>query len=104
MERTNLLRNVWLFVAGSAWVFLLLSLASFSATDWPSHAVQPYPPIKNLCGSAGAFVAYYLFLFAGLDPARAAAASRVTNFGSAGSFGMGTKFQLICGARSFTAV
>ncbi len=65
MERSNLLRNVLLFAAASVWVFLLLALASFSATDWPSHAVQPYPPIKNLCGSAGAFISYYLFLFAG---------------------------------------
>ena len=57
MERSNLLRNVWLFVAGSAWLFLLLALASFHTTDWPSHQVYPYPPIRNLCGAAGSFVA-----------------------------------------------
>ena len=39
MERDNLLRNVWLFVAGGAWLFLLLALASFHTTDWPSHQV-----------------------------------------------------------------
>ena len=65
MERSNLLRNVWLFVAGGAWLFLLLALASFHTTDWPSHQVFPYPPTRNLCGAAGSFVAYYLFLAVG---------------------------------------
>ena len=65
MERSNLFRNVWLFVAGSTWLFLLLSLASFQPTDWPTHTVYPYPAVQNVCGSAGAFVAYYLFLAIG---------------------------------------
>jgi S-DNA-T family DNA segregation ATPase FtsK/SpoIIIE len=65
MERSNVLRNAWLFAAGSAWIFLLLALASFHPTDWPSHQVYPYPPVRNLCGSAGAFTAYYLFLAVG---------------------------------------
>src|SRR5687767_12860136 len=65
MERSNLLRNVLLFTGGSLWVFLLLSLASFHATDWPSHAVYPHPATRNLCGSVGAFVAYYFFLAIG---------------------------------------
>ena len=65
MQRSNLPRILWLFTAGSAWVFLLLSLASFQPTDWPSHEVFPYPAVRNLCGSAGAFVAYYLFLAIG---------------------------------------
>ncbi len=65
MERSNLSRNVLLFLALSGWVFLLLALGSFHATDWPSHAVEPSPPIANLCGSAGALIAYYLYLFIG---------------------------------------
>ena len=65
MERSNVFRNIWLFAAGSAWLFLLLALASFHTTDWPSHQVYPYPPIRNLCGAAGSFVAYYLFLAIG---------------------------------------
>src|SRR3712207_2845046 len=65
MERSNLTRNVLLFAGCSLWVFLLLSLASFHPTDWPSHAVYPYPKTGNLCGSAGAFVAYYLYLLVG---------------------------------------
>ena len=59
MERSNLLRNVVLFLAVGAWVFLLLALGSFRATDWPSHSVEPTPPIANLCGSVGAWCAYY---------------------------------------------
>jgi S-DNA-T family DNA segregation ATPase FtsK/SpoIIIE len=43
----------------------MLSLGSFHTTDWPSHSVYPYPQVQNLCGSAGAFIAYYLFLFLG---------------------------------------
>jgi S-DNA-T family DNA segregation ATPase FtsK/SpoIIIE len=65
VNRENLLRTVSLYVAIGGWIFLLLSLGSFHATDWPSHAVDPSPPTRNLCGVAGAVVAYYLYLFIG---------------------------------------
>jgi len=65
MERTNLLRQIALAFCSAAWVFLLLSLGSFHPTDWPTHEVYPYPPIQNLCGAVGAFVAYYSFLAIG---------------------------------------
>src|SRR5262245_48410532 len=65
MERSNLIRQTALFLACAAWVFLLLSLGSFHSTDWPSHTVYPWPPTANLCGSAGAFVAYYCYLAIG---------------------------------------
>jgi S-DNA-T family DNA segregation ATPase FtsK/SpoIIIE len=65
MERSNLSRTVLLFVSVSVWVFLLLSVGSFHATDWPSHDVAPYPPIRNVCGSAGAVVAYYVYFAMG---------------------------------------
>ena len=52
-------------VAVGGWLFLLLSVASFHATDWPSHAVYPYPATANLCGPAGAVVSYGLFLLFG---------------------------------------
>ena len=52
-------------MAIGGWLFLLLSVASFHATDWPSHAVYPYPATANLCGTAGAVVAYGLFLLVG---------------------------------------
>ena len=65
MMRSNTSRNTLLFVAAAAWVFLLLSLGSFHPTDWPSHAVDPYPATANICGNVGAFVAYYAFMVLG---------------------------------------
>ncbi len=65
MERTNVIRNTLLFLAISAWAFLLLCLGSFHPTDWPSHTVYPWPATQNLCGTVGAFVAYYCFLAIG---------------------------------------
>ncbi|HEX3358781.1 MAG TPA: DNA translocase FtsK, partial [Tepidisphaeraceae bacterium] len=65
MDRSNLFRRIVLFLSAGAWVFFMLSLASFHTSDWPSHQVFPYPPIQNLCGSAGAWCAYYAFLFIG---------------------------------------
>jgi len=64
MER-NLFRPIVLFLACAMWVFLLISLGSFHATDWPSHTVYPYAPVANLCGGVGAFVAYYIYLAVG---------------------------------------
>src|SRR4051812_29758138 len=65
MERSNVIRNTLLSLAICAWAFLLLSFGSFSTTDWPSHTVYPWPATNNLCGSVGAFVAYYCFLAIG---------------------------------------
>ena len=70
-HRLNIMgRKPTLVRLGSAWplgrwAFLLLRLGSFHPTDWPSHAVHPYPPIANLCGAVGAFIAYYMFLIVG---------------------------------------
>ncbi len=52
-------------MAAGAWVFLLLSIGGFSPTDWPSHAVSPWPPTGNWCGPVGAFVAYQVFAVVG---------------------------------------
>ncbi|MDB5332753.1 MAG: ftsK [Phycisphaerales bacterium] len=65
MDRETLPRNVVLFLLCGIWVFLLLALGSFHPTDRPSHAVDPAPATQNLCGSAGAFVAYYSFYAVG---------------------------------------
>ena len=54
-----------LFIVTAAWLFLFFAVGSFHPTDWPSHAVYPYPPIQNLCGPAGAFIAYWCFLAIG---------------------------------------
>src|SRR5262245_18663771 len=65
MQRSNIIQTTLLFLACGAWVFFLLALASFHATDWPSHAVYPWPATQNLCGSVGAWCAYYSFLVLG---------------------------------------
>src|ERR1700722_7837753 len=65
MTRSNLWRWIGICLACGAWGFLLLSVGSFRPTDWPSHAVHPYLPVANVCGPAGAFLAYYLFLIVG---------------------------------------
>src|SRR5688500_11587697 len=61
-ERTNIARNTVPFLAIGARPFLPPALGSCHPPDWPSHTVDPHPPTQNLCGTAGAFVAYYLFL------------------------------------------
>ena len=58
MHRPHLPRRTGLFLLAGLWVFAVLSLASFRATDWPSHAVYPYGPVKNLCGAVGSTAAY----------------------------------------------
>src|SRR5580704_19279182 len=63
--RQSLPRNITLFLLCGLWIFLLLALGSFHVTDWPSHAVEPNPPTRNLCGNVGAAVAYYSFLAVG---------------------------------------
>ena len=65
MERSTSTRSILLFLAAGGWVFLLVALGSFHYNDWPSHSVYPYPPIQNLCGTVGAFIAYYTFLAVG---------------------------------------
>src|SRR3954453_19113020 len=65
MDHPSLIRRVCFVLLSGAWLFLLLSLGSFHANDWPSHAVFPYPPIQNVMGAPGAFVAYYMYLTMG---------------------------------------
>lgn len=60
-----MMRRVVFVLLCGAWLFLLLSLGSFHATDWPSHAVYPYPPMQNICGYPGAFISYYMYLILG---------------------------------------
>src|SRR4051794_38895971 len=65
MDHPSMMRRVVFVVLCGAWLFLLLALGSFHATDWPSHAVYPYPPVQNVMGYAGAFVSYYLYMSLG---------------------------------------
>jgi len=65
LERSHILRPLVLFVTTALWLFLFCAIGSFHPTDWPSHAVYPYPPIQNVCGPVGAFIAYWCFLAIG---------------------------------------
>ena len=65
MNRPHLPRVVLLLLAVATWLFLVISVASFHVTDWPSHAVYPYEPTRNLCGTVGAVLAYGLFVILG---------------------------------------
>src|SRR5258708_10170945 len=65
MHQPDTWRRILFVVFACVWIFVLLALGSFHPTDWPSHAVYPYQPVQNLCGSAGAFVAYHTFCVLG---------------------------------------
>jgi DNA segregation ATPase FtsK/SpoIIIE, S-DNA-T family len=64
-SRNHLIGWTLTLLACVAWVFVFLSMATFSPTDWPSHAVYPWPATSNICGAVGAFISYYAFYFAG---------------------------------------
>ena len=53
-----MLRRVVFVLLCGTWFFMLLSLGSFHATDWPSHAVNTWPTIQNVRGAARAVVSY----------------------------------------------
>ncbi|MHC4766527.1 MAG: FtsK/SpoIIIE family DNA translocase [Planctomycetota bacterium] len=56
----------WVALAG-LWVFLVVALASFDSSDWPSHAVAVHAePTRNLCGPVGALVAYWSYHVIGI--------------------------------------
>jgi len=46
-------------------IFILISLISFDVRDWPNPDVAPAHTIHNLCGLAGAYLAYYCNYYAG---------------------------------------
>ena len=64
-SRLTRLRILWLLGA-ALWTLLLVSLASFRSTDWPTHVVaMPTDPPLNLCGSFGAAISYWLYFTLG---------------------------------------
>jgi S-DNA-T family DNA segregation ATPase FtsK/SpoIIIE len=65
LQRLHIIRPLILFVLSAIWLFLFFAIGSFHPTDWPSHAVYPYPVTQNVCGPAGAFIAYWCFLAIG---------------------------------------
>jgi len=65
-QRRQALMLCYRLVLLAACSFCWLSLLTFDPADWPSTKVWPHPsPPSNLCGSAGAWVAYQLFYWAG---------------------------------------
>jgi DNA segregation ATPase FtsK/SpoIIIE, S-DNA-T family len=65
VQRSHIIRPLILFVTTAVWIFIFCAVGSFHPTDWPSHAVYPYPATQNLCGPVGAFIAYWCFLAIG---------------------------------------
>ncbi len=66
MDRSQTLRRLLIFFLAAVWFFLMLAVGSFHMDDWPSHQVYPYPSVsQNLCGKAGAYIAYCLFFALG---------------------------------------
>ena len=65
MHTSTTWHRVLFVIFACAWVFVLLALGSFRPTDWPSPAIYPYHAVENLCGNAGAFVAYWTFFILG---------------------------------------
>src|SRR5688572_25429050 len=59
-------RIAWVLAAG-VWVFLFVSLSSFDSGDAPSHVVAVHnSPAGNLCGQAGATIAYWGYQVLGI--------------------------------------
>ena len=58
-EQTSLNRFAWALIGLTACAFALLSLLSFHVTDWPNPDVASSQQVANLCGRAGAFLAYH---------------------------------------------
>ena len=65
-ERNSSLLKAVEFLGIAVLLVLLCSCVSFDIGDWPSSFVYPHnAPSTNLCGSIGAFCAYYLLYYVG---------------------------------------
>ncbi|MBN1845646.1 MAG: DNA translocase FtsK 4TM domain-containing protein [Sedimentisphaerales bacterium] len=62
-DRLNRIAFTSFFLAVSLFVFL--SLISFHVADWPNPDVAPARVDHNLCGRAGAFIAYHAYFYLG---------------------------------------
>lgn len=59
-------RAGWVAAAG-VWLFLAVALVSFDSADPPSHVVAVHnEPVSNLCGMAGAVLAYWSYYVLGI--------------------------------------
>ena len=64
-EQGRMNRVAWAFLGLAVCVFAFVSLMSFSVTDRPNPDVAPGGVDNNLCGRAGAFIAYYANFYLG---------------------------------------
>ncbi|MEM7229951.1 MAG: DNA translocase FtsK 4TM domain-containing protein, partial [Planctomycetota bacterium] len=54
-------RVAWIAAVG-VWIFVVISMISFDPADSPSHVVAVHnSPAANLCGAAGAVIAYWAY-------------------------------------------
>ncbi|MCH2134740.1 MAG: DNA translocase FtsK 4TM domain-containing protein [Phycisphaerales bacterium] len=59
--------SAWILAVG-LWLFAATSLVSFNSADWPSHVVAVHNgEVSNLCGTAGAWVAFWSYRLVGLS-------------------------------------
>jgi S-DNA-T family DNA segregation ATPase FtsK/SpoIIIE len=66
VKHSNLYRIAVEGILLAACVFLFFSAASFDIADAPSEYAWPHnQPVKNWCGPAGAFTAYYMHYYIG---------------------------------------
>ena len=70
-ERQAALRFCFVVVGWLACLFGWASVLSFNVADAPSTSVWPHPtPPHNLCGTAGAYLAFYVFTIWASPPTR----------------------------------
>lgn len=63
---TSTALKIGIVVALVAWAFALVSMATFKASDWPSHtSTTDRSAVTNLCGAAGSLLAYQMNMLAG---------------------------------------
>ncbi len=68
-HKSMVAREVVGIVLGVLSVFLLVSLLSFDPADGPDPSRIPQnPSYSNSCGTAGAYISYYMFRFVGVLP------------------------------------
>jgi S-DNA-T family DNA segregation ATPase FtsK/SpoIIIE len=64
--RVGVLSRIGIVAGLIAWAFVLVSLVSFKASDWPSHvSTLGKAAVTNLCGAAGSLVAYQMLMLMG---------------------------------------
>ena len=64
-SRKHINRITLISAALAGCAFALVSLLSFNISDWPNPDVAPHGKVANLCGPAGAYIAYHFSYYLG---------------------------------------